>query len=113
MTEFLKSGIGAFIGKNLSTPEGAAYWSRYIPQLTRLDGIHSIDMNIETVTSEKSIDEVVEIFNNVNSGGTKLSKSDLALAKICGQWKDGRDILRAVLEKYSKAGYEFSIRPIP
>ena len=109
VTEFLKSGIGAFIGKNLSTPEGAAYWSRYIPQLTRLDGIRSIDMNIETVTSEKSIDEVVEIFNNVNSGGTKLSKGDLALAKICGQWKDGRDILRAVLEKYSKAGYEFSI----
>lgn len=109
VTEFLKSGIGAFIGKNLSTPEGAAYWSRYIPQLTRLDGIRSIDMNIETVTSEKSIDEVVEIFNNVNSGGTKLSKGDLALAKICGQWKDGRNILRAVLEKYSKAGYEFSI----
>ena len=109
VTEFLKGGIGNFIGKNLSTPEGAAYWSQYIPRLTTLDGIRSIDMNVETVTSEKSIDEVVEIFNNVNSGGTKLSKGDLALAKICGQWKDGRDVLRAVLEKYSKAGYEFSM----
>ena len=109
VTEFLKGGIGTFIGKSLSTPEGAVYWPQYIPRLTTLDGIRSIDMNVETVTSEKSIDEVVEIFNNVNSGGTKLSKGDLALAKICGQWKNGRDVLRAVLEKYSKAGYEFSM----
>lgn len=109
VTEFLKSGIGVFMRNNLVTPEGAAYWSRYIPQLNALDGIRSIDINIETVTSEKSIDEVVEIFNNVNSGGTKLSKGDLALAKICGQWKDGRDVLRAILKKYSAAGYDFSM----
>ena len=109
VTEFLKSGIGTFIEEKLATPEGAAYWSQYIQRLNVLNGIRSIDMNVETVTSEKSIDEVVEIFNNVNSGGTKLSKGDLALAKICGQWKDGRNELRKVLEKYSKAGYEFSM----
>ena len=33
--------------------------------------------------ADKTIDVVVDIFNRVNSGGTKLSKGDLALAKIC------------------------------
>ncbi len=32
---------------------------------------------------DKTVDVVVDIFNRVNSGGTKLSKGDLALAKIC------------------------------
>ena len=47
-----------------------------------------IDLHIEEVTGQdKTLDVVVDIFNQVNSGGTKLSKGDLALAKICA---DGR-----------------------
>ena len=39
-------------------------------------------MHVEDVVGEdKSLDVVVEIFNRVNSGGTKLSRGDLALAK--------------------------------
>ena len=76
-------------------------------KINRLDRIRDIDIHVETVTGQdKTIDVVVEIFNSVNSGGTKLSKGDLALAKICGQWTDGRDVLRSILEKYHKAGYQ-------
>jgi len=52
---------------------------------------------------------VVDIFNNVNSGGTKLSKGDLALAKICGEWPEAREELKKILDKYSKAGYNFKM----
>ena len=34
---------------------------------------------------------IVDIFNQVNSGGTKLSKGDLALAKIGAEWPQARE----------------------
>ena len=52
---------------------------------------------------------MVDIFNNVNSGGTKLSKGDLALAKICGEWSDARESLKKILERFHNAGYDFSM----
>jgi hypothetical protein len=47
------------------------------------------DLHVEEVTgADKTLDVVVDIFNRVNSGGTKLSKGDLALAKICADWPE-------------------------
>ena len=59
-------------------------------------GVVDVDLHVEEVTgADKSLDVVVNIFNRVNSGGTKLSKGDLALAKICAEWPAGRDAIRA------------------
>jgi len=52
---------------------------------------------------------VVDIFNRVNSGGTKLSKGDLALAKICADWPDGRDAMKAELKRWEQDGYHFNL----
>ena len=52
---------------------------------------------------------VVEIFNRVNSGGTKLSKGDLALAKICAEWPEARDEMKSRLEKWRRAGFQFKL----
>ena len=52
---------------------------------------------------------VVEIFNRVNTGGTKLSKGDLALAKICAEWPEGRDKMKAKLKEWDKADYKFNL----
>ena len=49
---------------------------------------------------------MVDIFNHVNSGGTKLSKGDLALARICVQWPDAREQMHMILAKWRDAGYD-------
>ncbi|HCO49607.1 MAG TPA: hypothetical protein DIT55_09385, partial [Spirochaetaceae bacterium] len=78
--------------------------------LTQLLGITDIDLHIDEVTGEdKTVDVVVDIFNLVNSGGTKLSKGDLALAKICVEWADARDYMKQALAGWSKAEYRFSL----
>lgn len=51
----------------------------------------------------------MDIFNQVNSGGTKLSKGDLALAKICADWPQARDTMKAKLKEWGKAGYHFNL----
>ena len=111
VTELMKAGASVFLqNKMLEDPTNVAFWLGHMASLNRLDGIKSLDIHIQTVSgSDKTIDVVVEIFNNVNSGGTKLSKGDLALAKICGEWPQARDEMKKILAKYRAAGYDFSM----
>jgi hypothetical protein len=71
---------------------------RYSGRISRILGILEIDLHVEEVTgADKTLDVVVDIFNRVNSGGTKLSEGDLALAKICADWPEGREAMKAEL----------------
>lgn len=82
----------------------------YAGKLLRLLGCIDVDLHIEEVTgAEKTIDVVVEIFNRVNSGGTKLSKGDLALAKICAEWPDARETMKKKLAEWAKVDYRFTL----
>lgn len=82
----------------------------YLGRLNRLHQIGNRDVYIEDVTgADKSIGVVVEIFNRVNSGGTKLSKGDLALANICARWPEARDTMNDALSTWSAAGFEFKL----
>jgi len=104
------AGLGDFIARLSVQPAHAARVGDFVGRLSRLLGIGEIDLHIEEVTgADKSLDVVVDIFNRVNSGGTKLSKGDLALAKICAEWPDGRDAMKAKLRDWAKANYHFNL----
>lgn len=82
----------------------------YMERLGRLREIVERDFHAETITgADKSVDEVVDIFNRVNSGGTKLSKGDLALAKLCAQWPDARSVMRRKLASWQDSRFDFSL----
>ncbi len=100
------NGIGNF-SKDLSTmPE----YGKYISRLSNLLSILDVQINVEEVTGEdKTIDIVVDIFNKVNSGGTKLSKGDLALAKICAEWPEARETMKVKLKEWESAQYNFNL----
>ena len=79
-------------------------------RLSRLLAIRDIELHMEIMaSSDLSLDVVVDIFNRVNSGGTKLSKGDLALAKICADWSDAREEMKLALESWNKKGYNFDL----
>ena len=80
----------------------------YIGRLNRLSLLAPSNCMRKTF-DEKTMDEVVEIFNRVNSGGTKLTKGDLALAKICAAWPEARKEMNTRLDKWAKAGFNFSL----
>ena len=83
----------------------------YIGRLSRLLGVADVDLHVEEVTgADKTIDVIVDIFNRVNSGGTKLSKGDLALAKICAEWPEARNTMKAKLKEWENAGLLFQPR---
>ncbi|MDP9372678.1 MAG: DUF262 domain-containing protein [Chloroflexota bacterium] len=110
VTELMRHGVAPAIGKFFAQPELAADAPRYLERLNAIYGIKDIDLHIEEVTGEdKTVDVVVEIFNNVNSGGTKLSKGDLALAKICAAWPEARQELKAALGRWAQANFHFKL----
>lgn len=104
------AGLGDFVTRLAAQPALAAKVGDYVGRLSRLLGVTDVDLHVEEVTgADKTLDVVVDIFNQVNSGGTKLSKGDLALAKICADWPQARDTMKAKLKEWGKAGYHFNL----
>ncbi len=54
-----------------------------------------------------SIDEVLDIFIRVNSGGTVLSKSDLLFSTIVSHWDDAREEIEKLLKIINEIGDGF------
>jgi hypothetical protein len=103
-------GLGAYVTRLTEEPELSSKVGDYVGRLSQLLGIKDIDLHIEEVTGpDKTLDVVVDIFNQVNSGGTKLSKGDLALAKICVEWPEARDTMKNNLEQWARNGYRFNL----
>lgn len=113
VTQLLKkgtAGLGEFMTKLAVLPELAANVGVYVGRLSQLIGILDVDLHVEEVTGvDKTLDVVVDIFNQVNSGGTKLSKGDLALAKICADWPEARDVMKVQLKTWSRADFHFNL----
>jgi len=104
------AGHEALVEKLAEDPAIGTKAVKYSSRISRILGILEIDLHTEEVTgSEKTLDVVVDIFNKVNSGGTKLSKGDLALAKICADWPDARDAMKAKLKDWAQADYNFNL----
>lgn len=111
VTELMQNGVGLFISRLMQS--GGLDHSKinvYINRLTAIENIKQIDFHIEEVAGDdKTIDIVVDIFNRVNSGGTTLSKGDLALAKIGADWPQVRGSMNNLLEKWRARGFSFKL----
>ncbi len=110
VTKLMKKGLDPFIQHIFANAELATNASTYIGRINKILDIKNIHMHVEKVTgADKTVDVVVDIFNRVNSGGTKLSKGDLALARICAEWPDARQELRIALQQWASAGFDFKM----
>ena len=104
------AGLGEHISRFTQDAQFAARAGEYIGRLNNVLGIRDIELHVEEVTGDdKTVDVVVDIFNRVNSGGTKLSQGDLALAKICGSWPEGRERMQEKLARWRRNGYHFTL----
>ncbi|GAA3408448.1 GmrSD restriction endonuclease domain-containing protein [Streptosporangium vulgare] len=107
VTRLFTDGLEPFI-KDFSTAPDR--FTTYLERLNRLRQLLEREFHEEKITGpDKDIEVVVDIFNRVNSGGTALSKGDLALAKICAHWSPARQVMRDHLKRWEGAGFDFSL----
>jgi len=83
--------------------------TEYLENLDKIKKIVFEKFYVEEVSSvNMSLDDVVNIFNKVNSGGRKLSQGDLALAKISAYWPEARDTMQAHFDEWHSRGYSIN-----
>jgi hypothetical protein len=113
VTELMKNGQTGhenLVERLAENPDIGTKAVKYSGRISKILGILDIDLHAEEITGEdKTLDVVVDIFNMVNSGGTKLSKGDLALAKICSDWPEARTAMKKELNRWEQDGYHFSL----
>ena len=110
VTGLMKTGVADAIKRLMAVPELKDNIDIYINRINAAYSINDVALHIEKVVGEdKTVDVVVDIFNRVNSGGTKLSKGDLALARICATWPEARDEMNKRLVKWRDIGFHFKL----
>ena len=113
VTDLMKkgnAGLGDFVSRLTAVPDYNAMLGKYVGRLGSLLGILEIDLHEDQITgADKTLDVVVDIFNRVNSGGTKLSKGDLAMAKICVDWPEAREEMKTKLKAWAQSDYRFNL----
>jgi len=109
VTGFFKQGLAAFLQAVATLePTTRDFYYANMPKLTALDRIKDYLYHLQTL-NETRMDRVVEIFNLVNSSGTPLSKSDLALAHICSLWPEAREEFRGAKRRYADMKFDFGL----
>ena len=61
---------------------------------------------VQTLGIDRSYAEVADIFVRINSQGSKLRKSDLALAQVTSRWKGSMELFTALAEECRDRGYD-------
>lgn len=105
--DFLKEGLTGLLERIEEVDENRrTVFQRNLARLSRLDKIRDYTYTVDQVSGDDfSVDEVVDIFNRVNSKGTPLTKADLALAHICGLWPEARAELRTFSARMEERGF--------
>jgi hypothetical protein len=78
--------------------------------LTKLKNIMKIIFPVQYIPGEAGIDESIDIFDRVNSLGTKLSDADLALTHITGKWPEARRIMKQKIRELEDKNFKFDLR---
>lgn len=106
--DVLKNGLRDFF-QNIDklSSEKRNLIQAHLDPLTRLNDIRNYTYTVDQISGDEfGLGEVVEIFNRVNSEGTRLSKADLALAHLSSVWPEARAELRSFQDTMSSVGYD-------
>lgn len=77
--------------------------------LTKLRSILDIDYYVQSVPQGVDIDKAIDIFDLLNSMGTKLTDAELVLTHIAGKWPQARRVMKLKIVEYQKVGFYFDL----
>jgi len=77
--------------------------------LSQLRAIPKLQYPIQDVPKTATIDEAIDVFDKVNSQGTKLTDAELVLTHITGVWPHARRIMKKKIQQCKEIGFEFNL----
>ena len=83
---------------------------RYTDNLTKLKNILDREYPVQYVPPDASIDDAIDVFDRVNSQGTKLTDAELALTHITGKWPQSRRVMKEKIKELEEMRFYFDTR---
>lgn len=80
-----------------------------VNNLSRLRGILDYDYPIQIVPVSASLDDAIDVFDRVNSSGTKLTPAELALTHISGKWPEARQTMKDLLHQLAEHHFRLDL----
>ena len=77
--------------------------------LNQIRSILNLDFPVQIVPDGASIDEAINIFDRVNSQGTKLTDAELALTHVTGKWPKARQLMKERINLYNGDDFNFGL----
>lgn len=77
--------------------------------LNTLRGIARMSYSILTVPKTATIDDAIDVFDRVNSKGTKLTDAELVLTHITGGWPQARRVLKKKMQYFKNIGFDLNL----
>jgi hypothetical protein len=77
--------------------------------LTKLRLIKKQHYPIQTVPKTATIDEAIDVFDLVNSKGTKLTDAELVLTHFTGTWAQARRVMKEKIRQMEDVGFELNL----
>lgn len=81
----------------------------YNDNLNRLKNIKEMQIPIQLIPSHATLEEAINIFDRVNSQGTKLTDAQLALTHITGKWPTARRVFKKKIQELSEKDFYFQL----
>ena len=109
--EFLSPGLASLLENIDSLDENhRVVIQQNLTRLSRLDAIRNYTYTVDQVSGDEfSLDDVVKMFNRVNSAGTTLTRADLALAYVCSIWPEARAEMLTFKLKMAERGFDIGL----
>lgn len=83
--------------------------NKYMENLTKLRNIKDKELPMQMVPSDANLEDAIDIFDLVNSQGTKLTDAELALTHVVGKWPHARRVIKEKIEFLGKNNYHFNL----
>ena len=110
VTEVFKTDSDSTFLKRAGVPDfDDPRFEKYSQRLARVRGIRKYVYRMDVLEQKLSYNEVTEIFVRVNSLGSKLRSSDLALAQITAKWRNSLKVFLSFQEKCVGLGFDLDL----
>ena len=81
----------------------------YNTNLLALQNVANANLPIQVVPADASLDQAIDVFDRVNSLGTRLTQAELALTHVTGKWPEARRVVKARIEDFKEKNFSFDL----
>ncbi|KYH24017.1 hypothetical protein HAPAU_40960 [Halalkalicoccus paucihalophilus] len=94
---------------NLFDEDKFEKYTKFDENLNQLEDIIEEEVPVMYVKDDASLKAALTVFDRVNSQGTPLTESDIALAHMVSSWPETRRVFKEKLQDLEQEGFEFDL----